>query len=63
MQIAETAAIERRTVGSEGSMNGLETNEYNKIELEDEQEVGVKETNKENGRNKEKNAGTSSSDR
>ncbi|EFO93061.1 CRE-SCL-23 protein [Caenorhabditis remanei] len=62
MQIAETAAIERRTVGSEGSMNGPETNEYNKIELEDEQEVGVKETNKENGRNKENNAGTSSSD-
>lgn len=67
--MAETAAIERRTVGSEGSMNGLETNEYNKIiELEEDEQEKVgeemmkKEINKENGRNKEKNAGTSSSD-
>lgn len=67
--MAETEAIERRTVGSEGS-NGLpltNDNEYNeKVEegggKRDDDDEEIKKINKENERNKEKNAGTSSSD-
>ncbi|EGT46946.1 hypothetical protein CAEBREN_30524 [Caenorhabditis brenneri] len=69
MQIAETEAIERRTVGSEGSNGGKEeedlTYEYNDeggSGRRENDEDEIKKINKENGRNKEKNAGTSSSD-
>ncbi|EGT48503.1 CBN-SCL-23 protein [Caenorhabditis brenneri] len=70
MQIAETEAIERRTVGSEGSNGGKEEEEDLTYEYNDEGGSGrrendadeIKKINKENGRNKEKNAGTSSSD-
>lgn len=72
--MAETEAIERRTVGSEGSNGGKEeedlTNEYNdeggngrrRRRRGENDEDEIKKINKENGRNKEKNAGTSSSD-
>ncbi|CAL2040987.1 unnamed protein product [Caenorhabditis brenneri] len=69
--MAETEAIERRTVGSEGS-NGRKEEEDLTYEYNDEGGSGrrrrendedeIKKINKENGRNKEKNAGTSSFD-